>query len=774
MLLLMADAAATAAAVANANDGDATQYDVGTGAVDQGDVAAIQKDMQTGYQHYANAWYYLPEVDLPELGDAHMRALQALTSHLFLDAQERSTLDTTKAYVQDLRLRGEGAQAWVVSVGRGEPPFLPRICSRTLMEWATDAIHQRPLGVAACDLLFMLTCAASMTSSRPKASMITGILEPAEQAAHVEVDKHDALLKEERKALITARIVDEFGSCDPVEDAKPVRTQTTRPGRALSSALLVQSRDAGSGGGGGGGGGGDATAEESRIQQLKQQLARDRAQMVHNPSMDPKVRTQIAAKIKETEKKIVAAQTQAAAAPSGGGGAAVGPEFRHIDMNGRRFPYSAADNDRIAAAFTAGDDFVQLDNVTLPDGKTAQFGVKFGASATAANFPKPAATGMLQVNLNTDWGRVVERGGVASNDSPADVAGSDNRAVETPASDAAIVGVKNRFIDVFEKLKKSEDRADSAVYRQTLEDEVAVLKAQLVAAESEKKREAKKAREGALQLEALLNGERDRAADARKQLLHNSAAATTAAAAQTASDATAIMIQQQERAAGEADRLKQERALQQARVKARLSQRNAARKLAAAQLNTLKTEIALLPTLQDDASEEEHAKAAVATEGILQRWNTLSEQTALLRAASAKADANLDNVSAGIVAEAQMNEQRVEHLKRQLALDQAQLAQNGSLDPKLKSKLAMQINAQESELAAHAEGEGNGGAARWAAAVESTQLELKDALVEERSAQNMLLMKLGARDTTNVWSPPRALQCARGRWWDAPHRPVPP
>ena len=58
-------------------------------------------------------------------------------------------------------------------------PFLPRLCSRTLMDcfvlrspWKgrDDAIHQRPLDAVACCPLLLLTRALLMTSSRSKAS----------------------------------------------------------------------------------------------------------------------------------------------------------------------------------------------------------------------------------------------------------------------------------------------------------------------------------------------------------------------------------------------------------------------------------------------------------------------------------------------------------------------------------------------------------------------------------------------------------------------------
>lgn len=703
--MLQARSDAAAAAAAGGGDGDGggavASNDFGSGDVDQGDVAKIQKDMQTGYQHYANAWYYLPDVDLPELGDAHMHALQALTSHVFLDAQEKWTLSTTKAYLQDLRLRGEGAQAWV-------------------------------------------------------ASMITGILEPAEGNARDEVDKSDALLKQERKALITARIVDEFGSCDPVEDAAPVRKPATRPGRA---SVVVA---AGPGQQPGGGATFDAAAE---IKQLKQQLAVDHVELVQNVNMDAKARTKIAAKIRETEMQIVTAQ-MAAATGTGAAGAssnASAPKFRHVDMNGRRFQYSDEENARIAAAWIAGHDFVQLNNVTLADGKTMQFCIKFGTSATSQNVTAPSPTGMLQVNLDTDWGRIVERGGVASNDTPADVAGSDTRTAETPASDAAIIGVKARFAGVYERLKEAQRRSDSAVQRKQLENEVAVLKAQLVAAESEKQREATKAREGALQLQALLNEEQLRAANDRAKLVHDSAAAAAAATAaaaekvaQSESDATALVIQQQERAANEAKRLQRERTLQQARAKARLAQRGAARDLAAAQLATLNSELAALPTITADTAEDDQAKVSVAREGFLQRWNTLSVQMASMKAASSKADASLDNVSTGIVAEKEMHNSRVEHLRNQLASDRAQLAQSGSgktlADPKLTPRLTALINAAEGELAMHEDAATT--TSRWSSAVAATQSELKQALVDERSTQNALLMKLEEIKTKLAPPPP--------------------
>ena len=64
-------------------------------------------------------------------------------------------------------------------------PFVPRICSRTLVnrlfappfEGADEATHQRPPGAAACGSLFLLTCALLvMTSSHPRPNPVGGVV----------------------------------------------------------------------------------------------------------------------------------------------------------------------------------------------------------------------------------------------------------------------------------------------------------------------------------------------------------------------------------------------------------------------------------------------------------------------------------------------------------------------------------------------------------------------------------------------------------------------
>ena len=62
-------------------------------------------------------------------------------------------------------------QAMTIMARETGKPFLPRICSRTPM----DCVHQWPLDAAACDLLFMLTCAILMTSSESKAGALGSV-----------------------------------------------------------------------------------------------------------------------------------------------------------------------------------------------------------------------------------------------------------------------------------------------------------------------------------------------------------------------------------------------------------------------------------------------------------------------------------------------------------------------------------------------------------------------------------------------------------------------
>ena len=70
-----------------------------------------------------------------------------------------------------------------------------------------------------------------------------------------------------------------------------------------------------------------------------------------------------------------------------------------------------------AAATASGGDFgafdaggsVTIPNVTLHNGKVLRFEVRFGNAAISAKMPQPPSTGIVQVNLDDQNTRIVER-----------------------------------------------------------------------------------------------------------------------------------------------------------------------------------------------------------------------------------------------------------------------------------------------------------------------------------------------------------------------------
>merc|ERR1719183_427051 len=206
-----------------------------------------------------------------------------------------------------------------------------------------------------------------------------------------------------------------------------------------------------------------------------------------------------------------------------------------------------------------------------------------------------------------------------------------------------------------------------------------------------------------------------------------------------------------------------ERELQQARIKARLAQRAAARELAVAQLATLESTLQNLPVLDETATEEEQAKVEVAKEDLSQRWLTISEHLALMNVASNKADANVISLSSGIEAEFEYKKARIEQLKVQIARDREQIEGLAGQAAGIKR---FKIKAAEAEIAAHNEATANQNKEQFVRAVNAAQTELGNALVKERSVHTSLAAKLELlKSKLAPAPPPPPLSARNGTGW---------
>lgn len=83
--------------------------------------------------------------------------------------------------------------------------------------------------------------------------------------------------------------------------------------------------------------------------------------------------------------------------------------FAHVAPDGSLQPYSSAENVKILEAMLGGHGAVALDPIRLPTGLEARFEIRFGPNAVSDRMREPPSSGMIQVNLDTENTRVVQR-----------------------------------------------------------------------------------------------------------------------------------------------------------------------------------------------------------------------------------------------------------------------------------------------------------------------------------------------------------------------------